>query len=522
MTSSSTLLRTLLIYSLCLPLAIFVGYLIASPDPIRDYSTYFGVGLVVFLLCLPLLLKWHRALLVGSWKASVMLYFLPSRPELFYGCACFSLLVSVLQFIIHPRSRFLSVPQVTRPLIVLGIVVLFTAIINGGIGLGALGSETMGGKKYLVLLIGIMAFFALISQPIPASKAYLYIGLFFLGGLTQIIADLGPILFPSMPFLYWMFPLSGTSVQMILDNPDSTTEQISRFGGVAFAMQDVFMFLLAYYGIRNIFHARHPWRFLFFITVAVLSLIGGFRGTVITLGLTFALVFYCEGLMRSRLLPIFLLIFTLIGCLVFSYVDRLPFNIQRTLTIVPGLHVNEQASRSAEDSSGWRLDMWRHVLPEVPKYLLLGKGFALTAAEVRENISGGPNSVTQFSSEGSAKAGDFHNGPLSLLIPFGIWGFIGYTWFLLASSKVLYRNYKYGPPHLQTINTLLFALFIVKTIFFYFIFGSSFSDIVNFTGLVGLGVALNGGAVLPSPARAEQPRPQPIRFRPATRPIAAM
>jgi hypothetical protein len=227
--------------------------------------------------------------------------------------------------------------------------------------------------------------------------------------------------------------------------------------------------------------------------------------------------------MRSRLLPLVLLVFHLIGCLLFSYVDRLPFNIQRTLTIVPGLHVNEEAVRSAEDSSGWRLDMWRHVLPEVPKYLLLGKGFALTAADIRENIGGGPNSVTQFSSEGSAKAGDFHNGPLSLLIPFGIWGFIAYTWFLLASNKVLNRNHKYGHPHLQTINTLLFALFVVKTLFFYIIFGSSFSDIMNFAGLVGLGVALNGGVVLPSPARIEQSRTQPIRFRPPTRrPIAAV
>src|SRR3954469_17657114 len=117
--------------------------------------------------------------------------------------------------------------------------------------------------------------------------------------------------------------------------------------------------------------------------------------------------------------------------------------------------------------------MWRQVLPDVPKYILLGKGFGITATDMRQNLSGGPNQGLSFSAEGSARAGDFHNGPLSLVIPFGIWGAIAFTWFLIVSLKVLYRNQKYGAPHLQTINTLLFALFVVKTLFFYLIFGSS-------------------------------------------------
>src|SRR3954454_17357680 len=125
MTSSSTLLRTLLIYSICLPLAIFVGYLIASPDPVRDYSTYFGVGLVLFLLALPLLLRWHRLLLIASWNAAALLYFIPARPQLFMAVAWFSFVVSIIQFIIHPRGRFGSVPLLTKPLLMLGAVTLF-------------------------------------------------------------------------------------------------------------------------------------------------------------------------------------------------------------------------------------------------------------------------------------------------------------------------------------------------------------------------------------------------------------
>src|SRR6267378_4234061 len=117
MTSSSTILRTLLIYSVCLPLAIFVGYLIASPDPTRDYSTYFGVGLVLFLLLLPLVLKWHRLLLVAIWNTCAVLYFLPGRPEVSLAITWLSFVICVLQFIVHPRAKFISVSSITGSLL---------------------------------------------------------------------------------------------------------------------------------------------------------------------------------------------------------------------------------------------------------------------------------------------------------------------------------------------------------------------------------------------------------------------
>src|SRR6185436_15655569 len=119
MTSSSTLIRTLLIYSICLPLAIFLGYIIAQPDPVRDYSTYVGVGLVIFILLLPLLLRWHRLMLLACWNGCTLLYFIPGRPDLFLALAWLSFTIAVLQFITNPRARFISVPSVARPLLFL-------------------------------------------------------------------------------------------------------------------------------------------------------------------------------------------------------------------------------------------------------------------------------------------------------------------------------------------------------------------------------------------------------------------
>ena len=93
--------------------------------------------------------------------------------------------------------------------------------------------------------------------------------------------------------------------------------------------------------------------------------------------------------------------------------------------------------------------------------------------------------------------GNYHNGPLSILIPFGIYGAIAFVWFLVAGLRVLHRNWKLGDPALRTVNALLLAAFAARVVFFFFIFGSLHSDMVVFAGLLGLSVALNGAGAIP-------------------------
>src|SRR5215831_1391848 len=153
MTSASSLLRNLLVYTICLPLAVFLGYTIAQEgNPLFNPATYFIVGLVLFVLALPLVLRWHHALLICSWNLGAILFFVPGRPDLWWAIAWLSFSASVIQFILTRKRPFLPAPGVTRSLIFLSIVVLGTAAMRGGIGLAAFGGEIQGGKRYLVML----------------------------------------------------------------------------------------------------------------------------------------------------------------------------------------------------------------------------------------------------------------------------------------------------------------------------------------------------------------------------------
>jgi O-antigen ligase len=205
--------------------------------------------------------------------------------------------------------------------------------------------------------------------------------------------------------------------------------------------------------------------------------------------LTFAIGFYLEGLWRSRLMPALVLCSILGAAVLIPFVDHLPLSVQRTLSFLP-LQVDPVAKASAQSSTEWRIMIWKHLLPQIPDYLILGKGYGINVNDFEMvRMTRTENSGAM----GSELAGDYHSGPLSVIIPFGIFGSIAFLWFLIGSLRALYHNYQYGDPALLQINRFLFAYFLAKIVFFFSVFGSLYSDMATFTGLIGLSLSLNGG-----------------------------
>ena len=139
--------------------------------------------------------------------------------------------------------------------------------------------------------------------------------------------------------------------------------------------------------------------------------------------------------------------------------------------------------------------MWRFLVPQIPKYLLLGKGYRIDPDELYfATLSGGDEDVGSMA---SLVAGDYHSGPLSTIIPLGLWGVVGFFWLLGAGIKVLYRNYRHGDPALHGVNTFLLALFLMHGVLFFTVFGAFDTQLYLFTGVLGLSVSINGGVRKP-------------------------
>ena len=199
--------------------------------------------------------------------------------------------------------------------------------------------------------------------------------------------------------------------------------------------------------------------------------------------------------------------------------NRLPVTFQRALSFLP-LNIDPAVRADAQASLDWRIEMWKALLPQVPPHLLLGKGYAITPEDYQMMGANAALHSINPAEQALALSGDYHSGPLSVILPFGLWGAIVVIWFLIAGIWALHHNRLYGDPALQNYNTFLFAAFVAKTIGFVFIFGGISSDMVNFAGILGLSISLNGGICRPARQTAAAPvgPPAPGLVRPRLQP----
>lgn len=477
-------LRALIVYAVCALLAIIIGVMLANP---LTYTSLGFAGLVLSFLSLPLLFRWHHPLLLFCWNTPVMVFFLKGDPNLFLVMIAISLTISVVQRAINQQQRFIHVPSITAPLICLIAVILVTAKLTGGFGLRAFGSDVYGGKKYIFLIVAILGYFAITARPVSPEKARLYMTLYFLGGMLGFVQDFYAITPGALRWIYWLLPPT------IYNDPNGLEVGVTRLAGVATAAICFVNILIARYGLRGIFLSGKLWRPAAFFISIVLMFFGGFRSSIIVLIMTLTLQFFLEGLHRTKLMPLCVLAMPACAAAMICLGPHLPFTFQRALAFLPRevVRLSPDARINAQASIDWRLDMWKSLLPQVPKHLLLGKGYAITMEDFQMMGVGVDFEAIDPSQQSLALSGDYHNGPLSVILPFGIWGAIAFVWFIIAGLKVTYYNYRYGDPSLSVINTFLFTTFVITCIQFYG--GTLATNMNTFTGVLGLSVCINNG-----------------------------
>lgn len=498
MFNAFALFRSLVIYGVCLPLAIILGYLVANPEDMTNDTI---VLVVLGVLMIPIFLKWHHPFLILVWNMNALLFFLPGHPTFWLPAALTSFTISLLNYIVNRKQGFLPAPTITLPLLLLVGVVWLTARLTGGIGLRSAGGESFGGRRYITLFAAAIGFYAVIARPIPLDKAATYLKMYFLGAMPAIIGSLAGFLPSAFYIILMVFPSDSIQLLSVTQDFGNPNSSILRLGGLSVAGPAVFVTMIAIYGIRGIFEPTKFWRIIIFSLSLGLSFFGGFRSSLIFAMFVFGAQFYYEGLMRSRLLPIIVVGVFVVSAFTLPFANKLPLSVQRTISFLP-VDIDPNTRLDAQGSIEWRVGMWERVIQEVPKYLLVGKGYAIDPAAMEMSVR---MNRGQDPYEGSLLAGDYHNGPLSVIVPFGIWGAITFLWFLWACFKVFYQHYKFGPPEIKHLNTLLLSYFVAKVIFFFTIFGSLYSDMPTFTGLIGLSIAMNGGVLV----RAEKPAETP-------------
>lgn len=488
MTGSFALPQKLIVLGIVLPLAALVGYLIAE----GDLESIAVVGVLAGILVIPLVLRWHHFILVLSWNLALTVFFLTGSPPLWILSALISCGLILLAKIMDRKMVLLNVPGVTWSLLALASVIVFTMAMTGTLGIRSLGGSSYGGKKYFLILFAIVAYFGLSTLRIPSDKTKLYVAAFLIPGLSPILANIVYKLGPGLWFLFALFPADSVMFQAYDDfSLDVFGSKMGRVQSLAFASSALLCYLLARYGVRGMLDIRRPWRMLALLSTLVVGLYGGFRSVLVLNCALIFLQFFLEGLHRTRMFPMLLIGTVGMMVCVIPFARQLPLSMQRALSFLP-INVSPAAQLDAKGSTDWRLRMWEAARPDVAKHFWVGKGYTASASQYYLTQQATRYGMAE-DFELSLIAGDYHNGLLSILIPFGIFGVIAFLAFLWAGFRVLRYNFRNGSAGLKILNTFLLSSFIVRAMFFFVVYGAISSDILAFVGLVGFSVAINNG-----------------------------
>src|SRR5690349_6058447 len=119
MNNAPALFRSLIIYAVIVPLAVFIGYLLTDPMQLMGYNTsaIAIVGILVLVMVSPLLLRWHYVFLLLSLNSSIIVFFIKGAPGLWLVAVALSLGISVLDRAMNSQTHFIRAPQITWPLI---------------------------------------------------------------------------------------------------------------------------------------------------------------------------------------------------------------------------------------------------------------------------------------------------------------------------------------------------------------------------------------------------------------------
>jgi len=489
--------RAHIIWGICLPLAILIGYLLA--DPVDQGSVAVFI-LLAAVLSVPLLLRWYHPLLIISWNAAIMPAFLPGAMSLWMALGVVACMFGVLNRAASPKNKFLCPMPVLLSLAFLVGVVLVTMISTGGVGVRSLGSAKYGGRAYFYIAFAIIGFFGLVSQRVPRHRARLFAGLFFFAGITQACSDVIYLIGPKAYPLFSIFPVTN-AVSLAAATAGPGGADGARISGFGLAMVAIVSGMLALYGVKGLLDYKRLWRVALVVLAFGVGSLSGFRSTLLLSAGAVAAVFFLEGLHRTRMLFVIFGVAALVGGFLTVFASELPLSVQRTISFLP-VDVDPHVRQEAQQSVDWRVDMWRALLPDVPNYWFMGKGYMMdgnTLALGVESMARGLGARWEV----AAYAGDYHSGPLSLIIPLGGLGVVAFAGFLFTGWRVLLQNYRHGDPELRTVNRFILGYFLVRIVFFILVFGSFYLDLFVFTGLVGLSLSLNGGMCNRTAARAD-------------------
>jgi hypothetical protein len=331
-----------------------------------------------------------------------------------------------------------------------------------GFGLALGGGSLWGGASYVTLLLSIFFFFSAVRIRLRPEQIPTLLWAMLAGGVVMSLVE---ILASQLPgTFFWLNQFFSTSAEQI-QAEGILEDGIRRFSGAnkVAAVLVPLAFVLCKKPSLQIF-----WLILSLALVAM----SGFRGAMFSTGMLIFMLSVYDS--KSRFKTIF--IWCCIGLAVLAFLmvvaPMLPRAMQRAVSFIKFIPVDLDIAQRAEESSNWRFDMWRdYCIPNVPKYILVGRGMAY-------EIGGFAwlQSSWYITGDFFYQMGRYHSGPFSLLLDYGLLGTVSFTAFFLLAIRegwATLRRFKAGQEETTAYRFYAYLTIYLsyRIVSFYMIFG---------------------------------------------------
>lgn len=372
---------------------------------------------------------------------------------------------------------------------------LATTFSRNPVGVAALGgSERVGGKAYLDVLLGVMAYLMISRFRISEKDANrLPILILSIAAFTSFAGAVGlfaPGVGNLLSYFYSDFG-SGT----FSDEVDSTISAgATRFGFLLAIGLQLPLYIVCKTNPIKLILPHNIWRLLVYIIGIIMLFLTGFRNGVIQI----FIITVVAALLREKWAGVAKIMLAtcsvaLISILISYTSIQLPYSFQRTLSFLPG-NWDQEAVRDAKGSSEWRFEMWKIVLT-TDKYIhnkMLGDGFGFLRADFEIAVDAMMRGTQAYEGENAAQEtfmidGDVHSGPVSSIRFVGYIGLVLFLPLLFMQAAYSYRviNASRGTPY-EMLSLYLGIPSMTLPLIFIFVFGDFRTDFVIILFNVGM------------------------------------
>lgn len=348
-----------------------------------------------------------------------------------------------------------------RWLILFALNILMIMLVRGS-GFALLGSTVYGGTAYVSMILSMAFYFAATRITLTAQHVERLIWIVMIGSFIPVFVQIAIYLSPSA--FYGLTAIVRVQAEQLLEEQATEGEGVARW--TTFSLAAYALIPMAY-----VIWRRRSIRFVLILLAFVLVGFTGSRSRIFQVGVLVFLssVYFSNN--RSRAIVMWALIGLLsLGFLMIT-APMLPRAMQRAVSFIPFLPVDTAIAERAAYSSNWRFELWKnYCIPNIPKYLLIGRGIA-------HDIMGFAwlQSSWYGSSEFFYFMGRYHSGPLTLLLDLGLPGTICFTVFFLMVVKDSWQTVRRYAARQQSLVARYYIYLTISMSYevfnYYFIFG---------------------------------------------------